>query len=192
MITDLYTGEISGVTNFRLDVARINDWTRLVAVIAERHGRLDILVNNADIQGSLADVVNEELEDWNAVLSVNLTGVYFGKKTAIPLMRAAGGGSIVNISSTMGIIATPVAAAYTAAKGAVRSLTKQAALAYATDQIRVNSVHPGSFDTPMVAGQPKEITDMVVPRTPLGRLGRPAELAAAILFLASDGGYMAQ
>ena len=189
-----------------LDVASEIEWRTVVAGIIASHGSVDILVNNAGIGGSQAVIDRESLVDWNRVVAVNQTGVFLGMREVIPHMRTRRRGSIVNFSSIWGISAVAGAAAYHATKGAVRNLTKNAAVTYAGDGIRVNSIHPGIVATPMVLDeQPKSVSDAVISATPLKRMAQPQELAYGCLFLASDessfvtgaelvidGGYLAQ
>jgi NAD(P)-dependent dehydrogenase (short-subunit alcohol dehydrogenase family) len=168
-----------------LDVTSAEDWRRAVSSGDPLH----VLVNNAGIYRA-AGVEETSLEEWNAVIAVNQTGTLLGMQAAIPALRRAGGGSIVNISSVVTFAAGRVGAAgYHASKGAVATLTKSAALELAKYRIRVNSIHPGSFDTPMAAGargdDPEALAAMER-RHPLGRLGTPEEVANAVLFLASD------
>jgi NAD(P)-dependent dehydrogenase (short-subunit alcohol dehydrogenase family) len=189
-----------------LDVSSEAGWDDLVREIARRHGAVDVLVNNAGIGGSQRPLADETIEDWNRVIAVNQTGVFLGMRAVLPGMRARKSGSIVNVSSIWGVAAVPGAAAYHATKAAVRHLTKHAAVTYARDNVRVNSIHPGIIATPMVLEDQAEATSAaVVAATPLGRMGRPIELANGMLFLASDessfmtgaelvidGGYLAQ
>jgi NAD(P)-dependent dehydrogenase (short-subunit alcohol dehydrogenase family) len=175
-------------------------WATIVAQ-AERHfGRLDILCNIAGISGRDPNLniqptptagprlAEQTLEQWNRVMAVNATGVFLGTKAAIPAMQRAGGGSIVNISSICGIIGSHSNAAYHASKGAVRIFSKAAAIQYAPDKIRVNSVHPGFVDTPMTkpGHANPEVARQRIEATPLGRFGTPADIAAGCLYLASD------
>ncbi|CDO38930.1 MULTISPECIES: glucose 1-dehydrogenase [Sphingomonadaceae] len=189
-----------------MDVANEGQWAELVEGIVARHGAVDILVNNAGIGGSQLPLADENLADWDRVIAVNQTGVFLGMRAVLPGMRAKRAGSIVNFSSIWGIAAVPGAAAYHASKAAVRHLTKHAAVTYAPDNVRVNSIHPGIIATPMVLeDQAEETSAGVVAATPLGRMGQPIELANGVLFLASDessfmtgaelvidGGYLAQ
>jgi len=168
-----------------LDISDREQWQSLAAVIRERHGGVDILVNCAGIVHDYEDVVNVTTEAWRQVLAVNLDGVLFGMQSIIPLMRPAGG-SIVNFSSIWGIAGAAGVAAYQASKGAVRMLSKSAALSYAQDGIRVNSIHPGLVWTPMTDQQDRERTERVLELTPMGRGAEPRELAYGVLFLASD------
>ena len=168
-----------------LDVTHEQDWQRAVETAEQTYGRLDILVNNAGIV-RMAPLDETSLEAWNEIISVNQTGVFLGIKHAVPAMRRAGGGSIVNISSIAGLIGLPNIPAYQASKGAVRLLTKNAAIQYATDKIRVNSVHPGRIETPMTAPLAPERREMLLRLTPLGRDGTAEEVAYGVLYLASD------
>ena len=170
-----------------LDVTDEDAWKRAVNEAVSRFGKLDILVNNAGIYR--AHIVEETTaEEWDQVMDINAKGVFLGTKHAIPAMRQAGGGSIVNISSVAGLVGSKQTTAYTASKGAVRLLTKSTAIQYAADGIRANSVHPGTIVTPMTEGflaEPAMHEDRVN-RTPLKRLGRPEDVAYGVLYLASD------
>ena len=170
-----------------LDVAIAEAWEDIVASIEKRYGHVDILVNNAGI-GSMGDVESETLEGWERVIAINQTGVWLGMRAAIPAMRRAGGGSIINVSSIFGVVGGfGSSVAYHAAKGAVRLMTKNAALRYAKEGIRVNSIHPGFIDTPIIApleGTPFE--QAILNATPMGRLGQPREIGEVVAFLASD------
>jgi len=193
------------------DVTSETDWARVVAATVEAFGRLDILVNNAGVSGGPFDLMTHSLEDWRRILSTNLDGVFLGLRHAGPAIAASGGGSVINLSSILGKVALPGAAAYCASKGAVLMLTKAAALEWAPVGIRVNSIHPGFIDTPMVSGALRraengnELRETIISRHALGRLGEPREIADAVVFLASDessfmtgselvvdGGYTAQ
>lgn len=173
------------IESMHLDVTREDDWKRVVEAVLAKHGRIDILVNNAGIL-TYEPIHESSLESWNATIAVNQTGPFLGMKHVIPTMRKQKKGAIVNVSSIWGTIGAPGAAAYHASKGAVRTMTKNAALTYVDDGIRCNSVHPGISDTPMVQAQSKELNDLVISGTPMKRLGKPIELAYAILYLASD------
>lgn len=169
------------------DVARSEDARCMVEVALETYGRLDILVNSAGIY-TRGDVVDTSLETWHRMLAVNLTGVFLCCKAAIPAMRQAGGGAIVNISSSIGWqYAAPGVAAYTASKFGVTGLTKAMACDHLPDNIRVNCICPGPTDTPLLrASRPPEDFQAFVEAQPIGRLGSPEEIAAAALFLASE------
>ena len=182
------------------DVRNEARWTEIVADAEKAYGRLDILCNIAGISGrdpklniqtSLTAgprLADQTLEQWNWVMEINATGVFLGTKAAVPAMLRAGGGSIINISSICGIVGSFANAAYHASKGAVRIFSKSAALQYAKDQIRVNSVHPGFVDTPMA--RPgllgNESGKARMDATPLGRFGKPSDIALGCLYLASD------
>jgi cyclopentanol dehydrogenase len=168
-----------------LDVTRAADWRAAVDTCTGEFGGLDILVNNAGIANN-AGVEDTSEEQWDAVINVNQKGVWLGMKYAIPAMRRRGGGSIVNISSIYGIIGSAGSAAYHASKGAVRLLTKSAAVQYAPDRIRVNSVHPGVILTPMTDIAPREQLQPVIDMAPMKRAAQPEEVGWAVVFLASD------
>jgi 3alpha(or 20beta)-hydroxysteroid dehydrogenase len=183
-------GELDGTGHLaaRLDVADERQWIEVAATIQREYGRLDGLVNNAAI-GSLATVEDETLEHWEDVMSIGSTGVWLGMKHLGPLIAASGGGSIVNLSSILGTVGGfGNSAAYHAAKGAVRTLTKNAALHWATAGVRVNSLHPGFIGTPQLLeryeGTPRH--HAMLANTPVGRLGRGEEIAAVVAFLVSD------
>ena len=169
----------------RLDVTRAEHWAAAVATLMADKGGVDILVNNAGIyQRTPLEDIDEA--DWDLVLAVNAKGPFLGAKAVMPAMRARGGGSIVNISSTAGIRAS-VATHYGASKGAVRLMSKSVALLGAKDRIRCNSVHPGPVETQMgYAALPEPIRDERLGRVPLGRFADPNEIANAVLFLASE------
>ena len=171
-----------------LDVTHEEDWRSAIGAATSSFSKLDILVNNAGIwrRGRVEDTT---VEDWDMILDVNAKGVFLGTKLAIPEMRKAGGGSIINISSTAGLVGGPRSSAYTASKGAVRLFTKATAVQYAQDGIRANSIHPGPIDTPMIQqvwhGE-EQSREAALARTPLGRIGTPDDIAYGVLFLASD------
>jgi cyclopentanol dehydrogenase len=168
-----------------LDVTRADDWANAVATAEREFGKLDVLVNNAGIL-HMAGVEETTEADWQRVIDVNQKGAWLGMKAAIPALRRAGGGAIVNMSSILGQVGFGGATAYQASKGAVRLLTKTAAVQYAPEQIRVNSVHPGLIDTPMTRSLPPEVVDHVVALHPMQRAGTAEEVAFGVLFLASD------
>ncbi len=170
-----------------LDVTNEADWQAAIVATVARFGKLDVLVNNAGIfRSERVEETTGEL--WDSVMEVNVKGVFLGTKHAIPEMRKGGGGSIINISSDAGLVGSGRAAAYATSKGAVRIFTKSAAVQYAREGIRVNSVHPAIIETPMTAGV---LADEAVRRSriamvPLGRIGQAADIAYGVLFLASD------
>ena len=190
-------------TYIHLDVTQESDWQQAVTTAVSTYGKLDILVNNAGIlRRESIEETSKEL--WDTVLAVNATGVFLGTKHAIPAMRQAGGGSIVNISSVSGMIALG-APAYNASKGAVRVFTKVTAIQHAKDNIRCNSIHPGPIDTPMTQTTDTARRDKIISDVPLGRYGTSEDIAYGVLYLASDearfmtgaelvidGGYTAQ
>ena len=168
-----------------LDVSQARQWRDVVADVVARHGRLDILVNNAGIYDRTPiEEIGEE--QWDRMLEVNAKGVFLGAQAAIPAMRASGGGSIINISSTAGLRGS-LATHYGASKGAVRLMSKSIAVQCAKDGIRCNSVHPGPVDTAMGrVAVPKSEREARLGRVPLGRFARAEEIAGAVFFLASD------
>ena len=181
--------ELSGHTGravyVHLDVTQAADWNKAVATAESLFGHLDILINNAGIL-SMAGVEDTTEAEWQRIVDVNQKGVWLGMKAACPAMRRAGGGSIVNISSIYGLIGSGGAAAYHSTKGAIRILTKTAAVEFAPVNIRVNSVHPGLITTPMVAPLAEELRNRIASMGCIRREGRPEEVAYGVLFLASD------
>ena len=171
-----------------LDVTREDDWRTAVNTAIDRYGKLDILVNNAGIliRKGIEDTTEE---DWDRIMGVNAKGAFLGTKHSIPAMRQAGGGSIVNISSTAVLVASPSGSvSYTASKGAVRLLTKSTAIQYAKEGIRCNSIHPGPIDTDMIQ---ETLTDSAkleerMQILPMGRVGTADEIAYGVLYLASE------
>lgn len=168
-----------------LDVTRADDWQMAVQATVDRFGKLNVLINNAGIL-KFAMLESMPLEDYLAVIHVNQVGCFLGMQAAIPALRAAGGGSIVNTSSTQGLTGATALTAYVASKFAVRGMTKCAALELGHDNIRVNSVHPGGIDTPMIAGIRLGGEDGPLRDHPIPRVGRPEEVASLMVFLASD------
>jgi NAD(P)-dependent dehydrogenase (short-subunit alcohol dehydrogenase family) len=171
-----------------LDVSQEADWVRAVELAESTYGKLDILVNNAAIIG-LEGIMDTSIELWNRVLAVNQTGTFLGMRAAIPALRRAGGGSIVNISSVLATMGSGNSASYTASKGAVTALTRTVSIELATENIRVNAVHPGGVETPMAVeclGDDVEARRALIATHPIGRIGEPEEIAAGVLFLASD------
>jgi len=176
------------VTYVHLDVTREADWRAAVATARQAYGKLNVLVNNAGIL-LRAKIEDTSEADWDRIMAVNAKGVFLGTKAVLPAMREAGGGSIINISSTAGLVGSPGGtAAYTATKGAVRLFTKSTAIQHARDKIRCNSVHPGPIATDMIKdlleGGPA--WEQRLRRLPMGRVGTPEEVAYGVLYLASD------
>ncbi|MEU3270545.1 glucose 1-dehydrogenase [Saccharomonospora sp. NPDC006951] len=195
---------LDGLEYHRLDVSNPDDWDRVIGDVVDRHGRVDVLANNAGII-TYEPVGDLTVEDWNRVVAVNQTGTWLGMRAVIPHMLAGGGGSIINVSSIWGTTAVAGAHAYHATKGAVRTMSKNAAITHAKDGIRVNSLHPGFIATPLTDSQDPAVNDYVVGQTPMGRPGQPEEIANGAVFLACDestfmtgaelvidGGYLAQ
>ena len=181
--------ELGGeATYVHLDVTSEADWQSAVDAAVSAYGKLNVLVNNA---GILIRKTLEETtgEDWDRIMNINAKGVFLGTRAAIPAMREAGGGSIVNISSTAGLVSSPSgSASYTATKGAVRLLTKSTAIQYAREGIRCNSVHPGPIETDMIQDSLSDPAQMELrmQRLPMGRVGKPEEVAYGVIYLASD------
>ena len=169
----------------RLDVSSAEEWNETVRHTVQTYGRLDVLVNNAGI-AVRGGVESTPVEDWDRCLDINAKGVFLGMKYAIPAMLENGSGSVINISSTSGIVGYPGGTAYHASKGAVRIMTKAAAAEYAQRGVRVNSLHPGIIKTAMTDNMAEDRAAGILERTPMGRKGTPLEIAYGVLFLASD------
>ena len=167
------------------DVTQEADWARVVADTIKQYGGLTTVVNNAGF-ANLKGVEEETLEGFNNIVAVCQTGVWLGMKAAMPALKKTGNGAIVNISSLYGIIGTPSMISYHGAKGAVRLMTKSAALEYAKQGVRVNSVHPGIIETPLAKTLSAEYLKAITETTPMGRMGRPIDIATMSLFLCSD------
>lgn len=187
------------------DVADPKAVEAMVALAEKVGGHLDLMVNNAGIGGPLSQLGEYPLDGWRKVMSVNLDGVFYGMRFAIPAMLRAGGGAIVNISSILGSVGFANAGAYTAAKHGLVGLTKVAALEYSAKGIRTNAIGPGFIDTPMLDALPQGAKDALIASHPIGRLGTSEDVANLALFLLSDkaafisgsyhlvdGGYTAQ
>jgi len=177
----------------KLDVTREDEWIAVIDAVVSDFGRIDILLNSAGVS-LLKDIESTTLDEWRALMAVNLDGTFLGCKHAVRVMKDCGGGSIVNMSSVAGLIGAGNLAAYSASKGGVRLLTKSVALHCARKgyNIRCNSVHPSFADTPMLQGMiaaarnPEKLASGFTAASPLGRLAQPIEIARTILFLASD------
>ena len=192
-VRDELTADGAEAEYWHLDVTDEAAVQEVLTSVADRFGRLDVLVNNAGIAGTNKATHEITAEEWNQVIAVNVSGVFYATKAAIPLMRKAGGGSIVNLSSIYGIIGAPDIPPYHASKGAVREMSKTDALFYAEEGIRVNSVHPGFIWTPLVeqlAEASPEGKDAFRRHLDglhaLGHVGEPEDIAAGIAYLASD------
>lgn len=196
-----YPGTVETVTH---DVTSEEQWATVVAAIVRKHGRLDVLVNNAGII-AYEPLDKLEMKEWLQMIAVDQTGVFLGMREAVRVMRKQQAGSIVNISSIWGTAAVAGAHSYHAAKSAVRNMSKNAAMTYVADGIRVNSLHPGFIHTPLTDAQAPNLNEAVIAMTPMKRGGKPIEIAYGCLYLASDeasyvtgielnidGGYLAQ
>ncbi len=190
-----------------LDVTSDDDWQRAIETAEQQFGKVDVLVNNAAIV-LRKDIEETTSDDWDNIMDINAKGVFLGTKAVIPAMRRAGGGSIINISSISGLVSIGPPA-YIATKGAVRLFTKSTAIQYASENIRANSIHPGSVDTDMrregMGDQTPEEIQARIDNIPLGRVGTTEDISYGALFLASnessfmtgselviDGGYTAK
>jgi NAD(P)-dependent dehydrogenase (short-subunit alcohol dehydrogenase family) len=194
----------AGIEAIKLDVTSESDWAAAIDTIVRKNGRLDVLINNAGII-AYEPLHELDIKNWNKMIAVDQTGVFLGMREAIRVMRKQKSGSIVNISSIWGSAAVAGAHSYHAVKGAVRNMSKNAAMTYVADGIRVNSVHPGFIDTPLTQAQAPELNKSVIASTPMKRGGTPIEVAYGCLYLACDessyvtgtelvidGGYLAQ
>ncbi len=176
----------------RCDVSKEGEVANAMAKAAERKGRIDVLVNNAGVAGVSKPTDQITEAEWDFVQSINVKGVFFCTKHAIPHLRRAGGGSIINLSSIYGLVGAPDLPPYHASKGAVRLMTKTDAMIYAAERIRVNSIHPGFIWTPMVEGflHGQDVQDTgrsaLAALHPLGHLGDPDDIAWGAVYLASD------
>jgi len=203
-VTDIQDGEgrqlveeinkAGGSAEFwHLDVSSEAEVKEVFAAVCERFGQLDVLVNNAGIAGTNKPTDELTEEEWDEVMAVNVKGVFLCTKHAIPAMRAAGGGSIINLSSIYGIVGATDIPPYHASKGAVRLMTKTDALLYAAEKIRVNSIHPGYIWTPLVEnfgkdspGGLEQFRGVLDSLHPLGHVGEPDDIGWGVVYLASD------
>lgn len=189
----------------KADTSVPEDSEKSVEKALDEYGRLDIAVNNAGIGGDQALVGEYELESWQRVININLSGVFYGMRYQIPAMLKSGGGSVINVASILGRVGLAKSCAYVAAKHGVVGLTKTAAIEYSSKGIRVNSVGPAFIKTPLIEGLDKELLDKLAEIHPIGRLGEAEEVAQLFVWLSSDrasfatgayypidGGYLAQ
>ncbi|OIQ86150.1 3-alpha-(or 20-beta)-hydroxysteroid dehydrogenase [mine drainage metagenome] len=190
---------------FVADVSDPASGAAAVQAAVEHWGALHLAVNNAGIGGPLGPIDAIDDDGWNRLIAINLSGVFYGMRAQIPAMATAGGGSIVNMSSILGLVGSPLAIPYVAAKHAVSGMTKAAAIAFAAQGVRINSVHPGYIDTPLLGALDEATLGALIGMHPIGRLGKPEEVAEVVGFLLSDrssnvtgsqyvvdGGYTAQ
>ena len=178
----------SNAVYMHLDVTSERDWAAVVKEATDRYGKLDILVNNAGVSAR-GTIEETSVDDWDRVMGINSKGVFLGTRAAIPDMRKSGGGSIINISSQLGLVGMAESSPqYQSSKRAVRIFTKSAAIQYAPEGIRVNSVHPGPIVTPMTEARRSDsaVQQVMVSRIPLGRYGESKDVAYGVLYLASD------
>jgi NAD(P)-dependent dehydrogenase (short-subunit alcohol dehydrogenase family) len=201
-----------GVTFVRCDVTQEAQVAAAIDQVMRRLGRIDVLFNNAGII-NFGNVVEAAIDEWDLLMATNVRSVFLVSRYALPPMIAAGGGSIINMGSNLGLVGTRGAAAYATSKGAIVQLSRAMALDHAADHVRVNCVCPGTIETPLVQRQrvgrtpeqEQQAAERVKLRFPLGRIGEPEEVAALVTFLASDeasfvtgaiysvdGGYIAQ
>lgn len=175
------------VVTARLDVSSAREWDEVITLVGDRFATLDVLVNLAGIL-DWPGIEETREESWDRVIDVNQKGTWLGMKASMPLLRASGNASVINTSSVLGLVGSGAAAAYQASKGAVRLLSKTAAVEYARQGVRINSVHPGVIATPMIQELLDDQGDQQpdIQRTPMRRAGRADEIAPAILFLACD------
>ncbi|RYF64047.1 MAG: SDR family oxidoreductase, partial [Comamonadaceae bacterium] len=185
-VADEITGSGGSAIALAANVGKPDDVKAAVDAAVARFGALHLAFNNAGIGGPLGLVADIEIEAYRNLMDVNLHSVFYCMHYQIPVMLKAGGGAIVNMASVLGLVGDAQAAAYTAAKHGVAGMTKAAALGYADKGIRINSIHPGYIDTPLLSSLPKEAYDALVGQHPIGRLGRPQEVAEVVLFLLSD------
>jgi len=181
-------GELGAAAMYvHLDVTDEASWRKVPQRVVDSCGRLDVLVNNAGM-GDLAPIEETTKRDWDRTIAIDQTGVFLGMKVCGDALKASGHGSVINISSIFGTSGGfGVSPTYHAAKGAVRTLTKNVALHWATEGVRVNSVHPGFIRTPILdQAKGTEVWEAMTAMTPMGRLGEPEEIAAAVAYLASD------
>ncbi|EHO53074.1 SDR family NAD(P)-dependent oxidoreductase [Lentilactobacillus kisonensis] len=170
---------------FKHDVSSIDDWKRVIKDGEAAFGPINVLVNNAGI-GIMKSIEDITPEEYDKVIHINQYSVFYGMKYVLPSMKKAGTGSIVNISSIGGLVAMPISIAYGASKFAVRGMTKDAAIDLVNDHIRVNSVHPGVIETPILKDIPDDQNEASLKEIPMHRFGKPEELATLVNYLASD------
>lgn len=199
------TAQAIGATGRRLDVRSAEDWSATVEAIVAEHGRIDCLANVAGVVQNIDTAVDLTEEQWDRVISINLKGAWLGMKTVLPGMIANGSGAITSVASTAGLIGMPNVFAYSASKGGIIGMSRQAAIEYASSGIRFNVVCPGVIETPILGDITEELKSHVIAATPVGRIGRPEDIGHMISYLLSpraafitgqvfavDGGWTAQ
>lgn len=205
ILSDKINGERGEAVFVKADTSVPADCEKIVEKAIDEYGRLDIAVNNAGIGGAQAPLGEYKIEDWQRVININLSGVFYGMRYQIPAMLKSGGGSVINVASILGSVGFANSGAYVAAKHGVVGLTKTAAIEYSAKGIRVNSVGPAFINTPLIESLDKQLLDKLVELHPMGRLGEAEEVAQLFVWLASDrasfatgayypidGGYLAQ
>jgi NAD(P)-dependent dehydrogenase (short-subunit alcohol dehydrogenase family) len=175
-----------GALAVHTDVSQATSVQSLIDTTMQTFGRLDVLHNNAGIDGEIAAVADMSEEGWDQVQAINLRGVFLGIKYAVPAMLESGGGSIINTASMAATVAFPQMASYCAAKGGVIMLTKTAAAEYAGQGIRVNAISPGTIQTAITESLPQDMITAIIGRNPVGRIADASEVASLAVFLASD------
>jgi NAD(P)-dependent dehydrogenase (short-subunit alcohol dehydrogenase family) len=175
-----------GALAVHTDVSQGESVQAMIAAAIETFGRLDVLYNNAGIDGEIAKIADMSEEGWDKVQSINLRGVFLGIKYAVPAMLRSGGGSIINTASMAATVSFPQMASYCAAKGGVVMLTKTAAAEYAAEGIRVNSISPGTIQTAITDSLPQDMIKAIIAANPVGRIAAASEVASLAVFLASD------
>jgi NAD(P)-dependent dehydrogenase (short-subunit alcohol dehydrogenase family) len=175
--------------SFELDVREGAAWRAVTADLVARHGRITGLCQVAGIVSPRPDTAVDLHEDtWDLILGINLKGMWLGMQAVLPTMIAAGGGKIVNISSVAALIGMQNTASYAAAKGGIIGLSRQTAIQYASDDVRVNVIAPGTIETPILGDIPQGLYDSMIAGTPVGRLGKPVDVAAMVVHLLGSGG----
>lgn len=202
---DLNPAANSAVDFVKTDVTNADSLQAMVETVVKKYGKIDILVANASVAEEKAPVAELNVDNWNKVINIDLTGVVLTNKFVVTQMVKQGSGSVINMSSILGVVGGPKSQAYSAAKAGVANYTKSQAITYATSGIRFNAIAPGYVATPLLKTLPKDVTDGMVSKMPIGRLAQPEEIANVIAFVASDeasfvvgslinvdGGYTAQ
>ena len=184
--TDAPGGEASDVLRLHCDVSNEGSVEAAMARVTVEHGRLDVLCNSAAIAPFSGPLTGLDVAVFDRVIDINVRGTFLTMKHGIPLMLESGGGSIINLASIASFVASGRSTAYTTSKGAVMALTRAAAVEYAPEGIRVNAICPGTIETPLNAGLDPAVKQRYQSLHPMGRFGRPQEIAAMALFLASD------